>query len=123
MRRTELLQETRKMRFEEVYGGWQNRRLSQEEAAEILGVCSRTFRRQICRYEENGLEGLDDKRLTQASHRRAPVDEVMALGERYRVRYRGWNVAFLLLVFKRRRPAKLYLDKKHPSETRVGYKI
>ncbi|MGV8056638.1 MAG: helix-turn-helix domain-containing protein [Smithellaceae bacterium] len=80
------------MRFEEVYGGWQQRRLSQEEAAAILGVCSRTFRRQIRRYEENGLEGLNDKRLTQASHRRAPVDEVMALDERYRVRYRGWNV-------------------------------
>ena len=80
------------MRFEEVYGGWQRRRLSQEEAAEILGVCSRTFRRQICRYEENGLEGLNDKRLTQASHRRSPVDEVMSLGERYRVKYRGWNV-------------------------------
>lgn len=80
------------MRFEEVYGGWQKKRLSQDEAAEILGVCSRTFRRQICRYEENGLEGLNDKRITQASHRRAPVDEVMSLGERYRVRYRGWNV-------------------------------
>ena len=79
MRRTELLQENRKMRFEEVYGGWQKKRLSQEEAATILGVCSRTFRRQICRYEENSLEGLNDKRLTQASHRRAPVDEVMAL--------------------------------------------
>ena len=92
MRRTEILQEIRRMRFEEVYGGWQQGRLSQEEAAEILGVCSRTFRRQICRFEENGLEGLNDKRLTQASHRRAPVDEVMALSERYRSRYRGWNV-------------------------------
>jgi transposase len=92
MKRTEILQENRKMRFEEVYGGWQKKRLSQDEAAEILGVCSRTFRRQICRYEENGLEGLNDKRITQTSHRRAPVDEVMSLGERYRVRYRGWNV-------------------------------
>lgn len=55
MKRTELLQEILKMRFEEAYGGWQRRILSQEEAAEILGVCSRTFRRQICRYEENGL--------------------------------------------------------------------
>jgi transposase len=80
------------MRFEEVYGGWQKGRLSQEEAAEILGLCSRTFRRHIGRYEENGLEGLNDKRLTQASYRRAPVDEVMALGERYRSRYRGWKV-------------------------------
>src|SRR5208337_2621962 len=92
MKRTEILQENRKMRFEEVYEGCQKKRLSQEEAANILGVCSRTFRRQICRYEENGLEGLNDKRLTQVSHRRAPVDEVMSLGERYRVRYRGWNV-------------------------------
>jgi transposase len=92
MKRTEMMQEIRKMRFEEVYGGWEKGRLSQTEAAEILGVCSRTFRRQIGRYEENGLEGLDDKRLTQASHRRAPVDEVMALSDRYRSRYRGWNV-------------------------------
>jgi transposase len=92
MKRTEILQEIRRMRFEEVYGKCQRRYLSQEEAAQILGVCSRTFRRQICRYEENGLEGLNDKRLTQASHRRAPVDEVMKLGERYCSRYRGWNV-------------------------------
>jgi transposase len=80
------------MRFEEAYGGWQKKRLSQDEAAEILGVCSRTFRRYIVGYKENGQEGLNDKRLSQASHRRAPVDEVMALGERYRSRYRGWNV-------------------------------
>ena len=92
MKRRELLQEIRRMRFEELYGGWQKGRLSQEEAAQILGVCDRTFRRQICRYEENGLSGLNDKRLTQASHRRAPVDEVLALGERYRKSYRGWNV-------------------------------
>jgi len=80
------------MRFEEVYGGWQKKRLSQEEAAEILGVCSRTFRRYIVGYKEIGQEGLNDKRLTQASHRRAPVDEAMSLGERYSSRYRGWNV-------------------------------
>jgi transposase len=87
-----MLQEIRKMRFEELYLGWQEERLSQEEAARVLGVCSRTFRRQICRYEENGLEGLNDKRLSQASHRRAPVDEVIKLTERYRRSYRGWNV-------------------------------
>ena len=33
MRRTELLQELRKMRFEEAYGGWQHGRLTQLEAA------------------------------------------------------------------------------------------
>lgn len=80
------------MRFEEVYSGWNASRLTQEEAAEILGVSDRTFRRYIHRYEEEGLEGLSDKRLSQASFRRAPVDEVMALSAKYEGRYRGWNV-------------------------------
>jgi transposase len=92
MRRTEMLQEIRKMRFEEMYVGWNARRLTQEEAALILGVSDRTFRRYINRYEERGLEGLSDKRLTQASCRRAPVDEVMAVAQLYEGRYRGWNV-------------------------------
>lgn len=84
--------EIRKMRFEEAYGVWTEGRLSQEEAALILGVCSRTFRRYVDRYEESGLEGLWDKRLTQASSRRAPVDEVLAVAGRYESRHRGWNV-------------------------------
>lgn len=91
MRRTELLQEVRKMRFEEVYGGWQERRLTQEEAARMLGVCERTFRRQIDRFEESGLDGLLDKRLSCPSHRRAPADEVFELLEHYKQRHRGWN--------------------------------
>ena len=39
MRRTEVLQEVRKMRFEEAYRGWHKGRLTQCEAAELLGVC------------------------------------------------------------------------------------
>ncbi len=92
MRRTELLQEIRKMRFEEAYEGWNAGRLSQGEAAQLLGVGERSFRRYLCRYEADGLEGLIDRRLEQASNRRAPVDEVMTLTERYRDRHSGWNV-------------------------------
>ncbi len=92
MRRTELLQEVRRMRFEELYTSWTDGHLTQEQAALALGVCDRTFRRYINRYEEDGLEGLLDKRLTQASHRRAPVDEVMELADTYRQQHRGWNV-------------------------------
>ena len=92
MRRTEILQEIRIMRFEEAYSVWTEKRLSQEEAARILGVCDRTFRRYIDRYEEDGLDGLMDKRLTQASSRRVPVDEAIALARQYEGRYRGWNV-------------------------------
>jgi len=57
------------MRFEEAYGGWQKGRLTQEEASRLLGVCERTFRRYIDRYEEEGLSGLIDKRLEQVSQR------------------------------------------------------
>ncbi|MGH8711702.1 MAG: helix-turn-helix domain-containing protein [Burkholderiales bacterium] len=60
------------MRFEEAYDGWQSNRLTQEEAAGLLGVCDRTFRRYVDGYEEEGLEGLIDKRLEQVSHRKAP---------------------------------------------------
>ena len=92
MTRTQVLQEIRRMRFEEAYGGWQERRLSQEEAARLLGVCERTFRRYVDRYEEEGLDGLVDKRLGQVSARRAPVDEVVRTEALYRERYDGWNV-------------------------------
>ena len=56
------------MRFQEVYEGWRERRLSQSEAAEILGVCERSFRRYSARYEdsEGDLNSLADKRLSQA---------------------------------------------------------
>jgi hypothetical protein len=80
------------MRFEEAYAGWQAGRLRQEEAARLLGVCERSFRRYIDRYEEAGLDGLLDRRMAQVSGRRAPVDEVLGVVELYRGRYAGWNV-------------------------------
>ena len=76
MRRVKFLEELRQMRFEESYSGYRGGRLSQEEAAKILGVCSRTFRRYMKRFESEGEAGLLDKRLLKASHRAAPVDEI-----------------------------------------------
>ena len=92
MRRTEVLQEYRKMRFEQVYTGWKSRELTQEQAARILGISDRTFRRLIPRYQEAGLAGLLDKRLNQASHRRAPLDEVLSVCDLYKERYSDFNV-------------------------------
>ena len=40
MVRTQVLQEIRRMRFEEAHGGWQSRRLTQEAAARLLGGVS-----------------------------------------------------------------------------------
>ena len=89
------------MRFEEAFGGWQARRLTQEEAARLLGVCERTFRRYIDRYEEAGLEGLIDKRLSQISQRRAPVDEVLRLVDQYRRRHDGWSAKHFYAWYRR----------------------
>ena len=101
MKRTELLQEIRKMRFEEAYGSWQKGKLSQEEAALLLGVCERTFRRQINRYEEAGLEGLIDKRLSQASYQQAPLDEVIEVNDLYRSKHLGWNAKHFYTWYRR----------------------
>jgi transposase len=119
MRRTEWLQETRKRRFEEAYKGWQARRLTQEEAARLLGVGERTFRRYIDRYEEAGLEGLIDKRLEQVSQRRAPVDEVLAVTERYRRRHLGWNVKHFYAWYRREGGGRSYSWVKNTLQ-RVG---
>ena len=64
------------MKFEEVYGRTHRGGLSQAEAAEVLGVSERTFRRWRDRYEAEGADGLYDRRLGRLSARRAPVDEV-----------------------------------------------
>ena len=100
MNRTKLLEEVRKMRFEEIYGGWQKRSLSQEEAARVLGVCPRTFRRLVNHYEETGLEGLIDRRLS-GSCRRAPVDEVFRLLEQYKRKHEGWNAKHFFAWYRR----------------------
>ena len=92
MRPTELLQEIRKMRFEEAYERWNVGRLTQAEAAQLLGMCERSFRRYVVRYEAEGLEGLVDRRLEQVSQRRAAVDEVLAVTDRYQRQHVGWNV-------------------------------
>lgn len=108
MKRTEVLQEIRRMRFQEAYGAWSEGRLSQEEAAQLLGVCARTFRRYIDRYEEEGLQGLIDKRLEQVSHRRAPLDEVMAVVQRYQSRHNGWNVKHFHTWYRREGGSRSY---------------
>ena len=79
MRRTEQLQGLRLMKFDEVYGRTYRGELSQLEAAEILGMSERTFRRWRDRFEAEGAEGLYDRRLGRVSARRAGVDEVVAL--------------------------------------------
>ena len=93
MRRTEQAQGLRLMKFEEVYGRLRRGVLSQAEAAEVLGMSERTFRRWRTRYEAEGAEGLYDRRRVSA--RRAPVDEVTAVLELFDTRYWDFGVKHL----------------------------
>lgn len=95
MRRTEQAQGLRLMKFEEVYGRLRRGVLSQAEAAEILGMSERNFRRWRTRYQADGAEGLYDRRLGRVSARRAAVDEVMAVLELFDTRYWDFGVKHL----------------------------
>ena len=92
MNRTTWLQDRRMQKFRDVLSRWERRELSMMEAGEILGMSERQFRRYRDRCEEEGLEGLLDKRLGKASAKRVPVDEIDWMLEAYRTHYLGWNV-------------------------------
>ena len=92
MTRATVLQEVRQMRFEELSARRQRRDLTMAEAAEMLGVTERTFRRWSTRYEAEGSEGLEDRRLGRASARAVPVDEALQMVTLYETYYTGWTV-------------------------------
>ena len=91
MDRARLHEGIRRMRFLDVLGRTERSELSQMEAAELLGVCERTFRRWRDRHREEGETGLLDHRL-RPSPRRAPVREIERMLGLYRDLYRGFTV-------------------------------
>ena len=92
MTRATVLQEVRQMRFEGLYKRRHRRELTMAEAAEMFGVTERTFRRWSTRYEAEGIEGLEDRRLGRASARAVPVDEALQMVTLYESQYTGWTV-------------------------------
>ena len=92
MTRARILQEVRQMRFEELYARQQRRTLTMAEAAEMLGVTERTFRRWSGRYDAEGADGLQDRRIGRPSGRAVPVDEALRMVTLYETQYTGWTV-------------------------------
>jgi len=92
MRRTEALQGVRMVMFLNLLNRWESAELNQAEAAELLGVTERTFRRWTRRYEEEGEAGLVDRRLGKTSGRRVPADRAEEVERLYRERYQGFTV-------------------------------
>ena len=80
------------MRFEEAYNQYRTGRLSCDDAADLLGTSVSTFYRYRRRYEEEGEEGLADRRLGKLSSRRAPVDEVMKVISLFETNYYDFTV-------------------------------
>jgi hypothetical protein len=94
-------------RFEEAFEKYQRRRLTSEEAGELLGMSGRNFRRLCIRYEEDGIEGLRDRRLGKASPRRAPASELERMRELYRECYGDFTVKHFHEQLQRRHHYKL----------------
>ena len=91
MRRTEQRQGVRMLKLRDVLTRWEAGWLSQLEAAEIVGMSERSVRRGTRRFEEEGEDGLLDRRLGRRSGRAGPEDEADEVGRLYRERYAGFT--------------------------------
>ena len=91
MRRTEALQGVRMIKFVSILSRYEAAEFNQLEAAELLGVGERTFRRMCQRFEDDGVAGLLDRRLGKASGKRVPVDRADEVEALYRTRYAGFT--------------------------------
>src|SRR3974390_386606 len=92
MRRTEALPGGGVAMFLNVRNRWESAERNEEEAAELLGVSARTFRRWRNRCDEHGEAGLLDRRLGKASGKRVPTDRAEEVEALYRERYHGFTV-------------------------------
>lgn len=74
-------------RIEDAIGLHRKKKLSCVDAASMLGMSERHFRRLRDACEAKGAEGIIDRRRGRASGRRAPVDEIEWVIETFRTRY------------------------------------
>jgi transposase len=92
MVRAEVLQGVREMRFEALLDRHERGELGQQEAAEMLGIGERTFRRWRDRLRDEGPAGLRDRRIGKPSSRRVAVEEIQRMLGLYEERYEGFTV-------------------------------
>ena len=80
------------MKIQEVILKAASKQILWTEAADIIGVSYRTMKRWKVRYEENGYDGIFDRRMRRPSPKRAPFKEVERILSLYRENYKGFNV-------------------------------
>ena len=101
MNRVRTIESVLTMRFKEIYQQFLNKEMSSEDAGYALSMSSRSFLRKRRRYEEEGFDGLFDRRLGRRSGRRAPDNEVKDLCDLFRDEYRDYNVRHFHSVYRR----------------------
>lgn len=87
------------MRFEALLDRQERGELSQIEAAEMLGVSERTFRRWRDRLRDEGPEGFADRRIGKPSSRRVAADEILRMLGLWREHYADFTVKLKLNSF------------------------
>ena len=92
MDKIQLTEKVLQMRFEEIYGRFKEKEFSGEEAADILGISTRSFLRKRRRYESEDFDGRFDRRLGKICGHKAADEEVQLITELYANRYRGFSV-------------------------------
>jgi transposase len=80
------------MRFEDLLSRHERGELSQVEAASLLGMSERTFRRWRDRQADEGEGGLRDRRIGKPSSRRAGVEAIQQMLGLYREEYADFTV-------------------------------
>ncbi len=91
MRRTEAHQGVRMIKFLDIMSRYEAAEFGQLEAASLLGIGERTFRRWCQRHEEDGEAGLLDRRLGRVSNKRVPKAREAEVEALYRSRYSGFT--------------------------------
>ena len=82
----------RMMKVQEIVMRAMSKQITWWQAAEILGVSTRTMRRMRRGWQKVGYDGLFDRRLKRPSPKRVPVQELEKVLALYREQYSDFNV-------------------------------
>jgi transposase len=107
MNRAALHDGLRRMRFSSILDRQTGGQITQAEAAEMLGIGERTFRRWRDRFDEEGEAGLADRRLGRPSQRRAPAVEIERMLGLFRDKYADFTVKHFHEQMQKRHNYKL----------------
>lgn len=107
MNRASLHEGLRRMRFASLLERQTCGGITQAEAAEMLGVHERTFRRWRDRFEEDGAAGLADRRLGVVSPKRAAASEIERMLGLFRDKYADFTVKHFHEQLQKRHGYKL----------------